>query len=64
MVVHHYLGFLWLAGCGLQYVATSMGQWLGLAAWQNGAFKWVAPRDRWTGRKPDPQFRRLELDSE
>ncbi len=27
-------------------------QWLGLAAWRNGAFK-CAPRDRWTGGKPE-----------
>ena len=36
------------------------GRWLGLAAWQNGAFR-CAPRDRWTGWKPAQQFRRLEM---
>ena len=60
MDAHHYLGFRRLAGRGLRYVATFRGQWLGLAAWQNGAFK-CAPRDRWTGWKPDQQFRRLDL---
>ena len=57
---HHYLGFRRLAGRGLRYVATFGGRWLGLAAWQNGAFK-CGPRDRWTGWKPEQQFRRLEL---
>ena len=57
---HHYLGFRRLAGRGLRYVATFRGRWLGLAAWQNGAFK-CRPRDRWTGWKPEQQFRRLEL---
>ena len=55
---HHYLGFRRLAGRGLRYVATFRGRWLGLAAWQNGAFK-CRPRDRWTGWKPKQQFRRL-----
>ena len=41
---HHYLGFRRLAGRGLRYVATFGGRWLGLAAWQNGAFK-CAPRE-------------------
>ena len=57
---HRYLGFRRLAGRGLRYVATFMGHWLGLAAWQNGAFKY-APRDRRTGWKPEQQFGRLEL---
>ena len=57
---HHYLGFRRLAGRGLRYVATFGRRWLGLAAWQNGAFK-CAPRDRWTGWKPPQQFRRLEM---
>ena len=57
---HHYLGFRRLAGRGLRYVATFDGRWLGLAAWQNGAFK-CAPRDRWTGWKPEQQFKRLEM---
>ena len=57
---HHYLGFRRLAGRGLRYVATFGRRWLGLAAWQNGAFK-CAPRDRWTGWKPQQQFRRLEM---
>ena len=52
---HHYLGFRRLAGRGLRYVATFGDRWLGLAAWQNGAFK-CAPRDRWTGWKPQQQF--------
>ena len=59
VVEHHYLGFRRLAGRGLRYVATFGGRWLGLAAWQNGAFK-RGPRDRWTGWKPERQFRRLE----
>ncbi len=57
---HHYLGFRRLAGRGLRYVATFGERWLGLAAWQNGAFK-CKPRDRWTGWKPEQQFRRLEM---
>ena len=57
---HHYLGFRRLAGRGLRYVATFGDRWLGLAAWQNGAFK-CAPRDRWAGWKPEQQFRRLEM---
>ncbi|MYG27848.1 MAG: DUF4338 domain-containing protein [Boseongicola sp. SB0677_bin_26] len=57
---HHYLGFRRLAGRGLRYVATFGDRWLGLAAWQNGAFK-CAPRDRWAGWKPAQQFRRLEM---
>lgn len=57
---HHYLGFRHLAGRGMRYVATFRGRWLGLAAWQNGAFKCGA-RDRWTGGKPEQQFRWLEL---
>ena len=60
MDAHHYLGFRRLAGRGLRYVATFGRRWLGLAAWQNGAFK-CAPRDRWTGWKPQQQFRRLEM---
>ena len=57
---HHYLGFRRLAGRGVRYVATFRGKWLGLAAWQNGAFK-CRPRDRWIGWKPEQQFQRLEL---
>ncbi len=57
---HHYLGFRRLAGRGLRYIATFRGQWLGLAAWQNGAFK-CQPRDRWCGWRKAEQFRRLEL---
>ena len=57
---HHYLGFRRLAGRGLRYVATFRGRWLGLAAWQSGAFK-CRPRDRWIGWKPEQQFRRLDL---
>ena len=57
---HHYLGFRRLAGRGLRYVATFGDRWLGLAAWQNGAFK-CAPRDRWVGWRPAQQFRRLEM---
>ncbi len=60
MNTHHYLGFRRLAGCGLRYVALFRGVWLGLAAWQNGAFK-CAPRDRWIGWKPDQQYDRLDL---
>ena len=56
----HYLGFRRLAGRGLRYVAVFRGQWLALAAWQNGAFK-CRPRDRWAGWKPEQQFRRLEM---
>ncbi len=48
---YHDLGFRRLAGRGLRYLATFRGHWLGLAAWQNGAFK-CAPRDQWTGWKP------------
>ena len=59
MEQHHYLGFRRLAGRGLRYVAVFRGQWLGLAAWQNGAFK-CRPRDRWVGWKPAQQFQRLE----
>ncbi len=55
---HHYLGFRRLAGRGLRYIASFRGQWLGLAAWQNGAFKC---RDRWIGWKSEQQFRRLDL---
>ncbi len=36
------------------------GQWQGLAAWQNGAFN-CAPRDRWTGWKPEQLLRWLDL---
>ncbi len=57
---HHCPGFRRLAGRGLRYVATFGDRWLGLAAWQNGAFK-CRPRDRWTGWKPEQQFRRLEM---
>ena len=57
---HHYLGFRRLAARGLRYVAVWRGRWLGLAAWQNGAFK-CRPRDRWCGWKPEQQFRRLGL---
>ncbi len=57
---HHYLGFRRLAGRGLRYLATFRGHWLGLAAWQNGAFK-CAPRDQWTGWKPEQQFQRLSM---
>ncbi len=57
---HHYLGFRRLAGRGLRYIATFRGQWLGLAAWQNGAFK-CQPRDRWCGWRKAEQFQRLEL---
>ena len=60
MDAHHYLGFRRLAGRGLRYVAAFGGRWLGLAAWQNGAFK-CKPRDRWCGWKPEQQFRRLEF---
>ena len=60
MNTHHDLGFRRLAGCGLRYVALFGGLWLGLAAWQNGAFK-CAPRDRWIGWKPDQQDDRLDL---
>ncbi len=56
----HYLGFCRLAGRGLRYVATFRDRWPGLAAWQNGAFK-CGPRDRWTGWKPEEQFRRLGM---
>ncbi len=57
---HHYWGFQRLAGRGLRSVATFDGQWLGLATWQNGAFK-CRPRDRWIGWKPNQQFDRLDL---
>ncbi len=57
---HHYLGFRRLAGRGLRYVATFGDRWLGLAAWQNGAFK-CRPRDRWCGWKPEQQFGRLAM---
>ena len=56
----HYLGFQRLAARGLRYVASFGDRWLGLAAWQNGAFK-CAPRDRWCGWRPEQQFRRLEM---
>ena len=56
----HYLGFQRLAARGLRCVASFGDRWLGLAAWQNGAFK-CAPRDRWTGWRPERQFRRLEM---
>ena len=49
-----------VAGRGLRCVATFRGRWLGLAAWQNGAFT-CAPGDRWVGWKPAQQFRRLEM---
>ncbi len=54
---HHHLGFRRLAGRGLRYVATFGDRWLGLAAWQNGAFK-CRPRDRWIGWRPERQFGR------
>ncbi len=60
MNTYHYLGFSRLAGRGVRYVAEHNGQWIGLASWQNGAFK-CAPRDRWIGWKPDQQFERLDL---
>ncbi len=56
----HCLGFRRLAGRGLRCIATFRGQWLGMAAWQNGAFK-CRPRDRWCGWRQAEQFRRLEL---
>ncbi len=56
----HYLGFQRLAARGLRCVASFGDRWLGLAAWQNGAFK-CAPRDRWCGWRPEQQFRRLEM---
>ena len=60
MEEHHYLGFRRLAGRGLRYVAIFGGLWLGLAAWQNGAFK-CRPRDRWCGWRQEQQFRRLDI---
>ena len=57
---HHYLGFRRLAGRGLRCVAAFQGRWLGLAAWQNGAFK-CQPRDGWIGWRPERQFGRLEM---
>ena len=42
----------WLsASGGVRYIVSYEDFWLGLAAWQNGAFK-CAPRDRWVGWKP------------
>ena len=60
MDTHHYLGFKRLAGRGLRYIVSYEDFWLGLAAWQNGAFK-CAPRDRWVGWKPKQQFQRLNM---
>ena len=45
MDTRHYLGFQRLAGRSLRYIVSYENFWLGLAAWQNGAFK-CAPRDR------------------
>ncbi len=60
MDTHHYLGFRRLAGRGLRYVATFRGRWLGLPAWQNGAFR-CRPRDRWTGWRTKQPFELLGL---
>ena len=53
---HHCLGFPRLAGRR----PALRRDLLGPVAWQNGAFK-CAHRDRWTGRNPEQQFRRLEM---
>jgi len=57
---HHYLGFRRPVARGLRYIATWQGQWVALAAWQEGSFK-CQPRDRWIGWPPDIQFQRLNL---
>ena len=57
---HHYLGFKQLVGRGIRYVAEHDGQWIGIAAWQAGAFM-CAPRDRWIKWKKECQFRNLHL---
>jgi len=57
---HHYLGFKQLVGRGIRYVAEHDGQWIGIAAWQAGAFM-CAPRDRWIKWKKECQFKNLHL---
>ena len=57
---HHYLGFKRFAGRGLRYVFEWRGQWVGLAGWQSGAFKF-RHRDQWIGWKQKLLFTRLHL---
>jgi len=60
VIKHHYLKSAVLVGEHLRYVATSNGQWLGLAAWSAGS-RHIKARDERIGWNDEQRRRRLAL---
>ena len=56
---HHYLGYKWIAGKSLRYVATLGGEWVALAAWGSAALK-CSVRDHYIGWDTETKYKRLD----
>jgi hypothetical protein len=55
---YHYLGYRWIAGKSLRYVATLAGRWVAIVGWGSAALKCGA-RDDYIGWDADTQYKRL-----
>lgn len=55
---HHYLGFKWIAGKSLRYVATVGTEWVALLAWGSAALK-CSVRDDYIGWDVETKYKRL-----
>jgi len=56
---HHYLGYKWIAGKSLRYVATLGGEWVALSAWGSAALK-CSVRDHYIGWDAETKYKRLD----
>jgi predicted transposase YbfD/YdcC len=57
---HHYLGYRWIAGRSLRYVATLDSRWVALIGWGSAVLKCTA-RDRFIGWDSETKLKRLYL---
>lgn len=60
MQQHHYLGFKWLGGKSLRYIALLDGEWVALLGWSS-ASKNVGARERYIGWSGGKKYRRLRF---
>jgi hypothetical protein len=57
---YHYLGFKWIAGKSLRYIALLEGKWVALLGWGSAA-KNCGVRDRYIGWSGEKKYKRLSF---
>ncbi len=59
MKQYHYLGFNWIAGKSIRYIALLDGDWVALSGWGSAA-KNCGVRDRYIGWRGEKKYKRLK----